>query len=54
MQNVHVVSRPEFNALSNGALDFGVILILCTYRKMDETFHENCACIQPPFSAYRT
>ncbi len=23
-------------------------------RKMDKTIHGNCACIQPPFSAYRT
>jgi hypothetical protein len=30
MQNVHVVSRPEFHALSNGALVFALISILCT------------------------
>jgi hypothetical protein len=24
------------------------------YRKMEETIHGNCACIQPPFSAVRT
>jgi hypothetical protein len=30
MQNVHVVSRPEFHVLSNGALAFAVRLILCT------------------------
>jgi hypothetical protein len=29
MQNVHVVSRPKFHVLSNGALVFGVSLILC-------------------------
>jgi hypothetical protein len=26
----HVVSKPEFNVLSNGALAFAVSLILCT------------------------
>jgi hypothetical protein len=30
MHNVNVVYRPEFHALSNGALVFGVRLILCT------------------------
>jgi hypothetical protein len=30
MQNVHVVSKPEFHALSNGALVTAVSLILCT------------------------
>jgi hypothetical protein len=30
MQNVHVVSRPTFYVLSNGALVFHVSLILCT------------------------
>jgi hypothetical protein len=30
MQNVHVVSRPKFPVLSNGALPFAVSLILCT------------------------
>jgi hypothetical protein len=36
MQNVHVVSIPEFHALSNGALVFGVSHILCTgkWRKL--------------------
>jgi hypothetical protein len=24
------------------------------YRKMEETIHGNSACIQPPFSAFRT
>jgi hypothetical protein len=30
MQNVHVVSRPGFLVLSNGAFVFAVSLILCT------------------------
>jgi hypothetical protein len=30
MQNIHVVSRPEFHVLSNGALASAVSLILCT------------------------
>jgi hypothetical protein len=30
MQNVHVVSRPKFSALSNGALGFALSLRLCT------------------------
>jgi hypothetical protein len=30
MQNVHVVSKPKFHALSNGALVLVVNLILCT------------------------
>jgi hypothetical protein len=36
MQYVHVVSRPEFPALSNGPLVFGVSHILCTgkWRKL--------------------
>jgi hypothetical protein len=35
MQNVHVVSRPEFHALSNGALVTAVSLILCTGKWID-------------------
>jgi hypothetical protein len=30
MQNVHVVSKPEFHVLSNDALVTAVSLILCT------------------------
>jgi hypothetical protein len=30
MQNFHVVSRPKFHVISNGALGFGASLILCT------------------------
>jgi hypothetical protein len=44
--------RPKFHVLSNGALVFGVSLILCTgkwIKVFTETLH-----IQPLFSAYRT
>jgi hypothetical protein len=54
MQNVHVVARPEFHALSNGSLIFSVSLILCTGKWMKLFIHHNCACIQPQFSAYWT
>jgi hypothetical protein len=54
MENIHVVSIPEFPALSNGALVLAVSLICIMYRKMEETLHGNCACTQPPFSAPRT
>jgi hypothetical protein len=53
MSNVHAVSSSTFHALSNGALVFVVSLTLCT-GKMDRAIHQNCACIQPPFSAVRT
>jgi hypothetical protein len=33
MQNVHVVSRPRFHALSNGALYLVVSIILCITGK---------------------
>ncbi len=39
MQNVHVVSRPEFQVLSNGAIGLGVSLVLCT-GKWIELFTE--------------
>jgi hypothetical protein len=32
MQNAHVVSKPEFHVLSNGALAFADSLILCTRK----------------------
>jgi hypothetical protein len=50
MENVHVISRPKFQVLSNGGVRFGASLILCT----DKTIQRNSACIQPLFSAYRT
>ncbi len=40
MQNVHVVSRPEFHVLSNGALVFPVSLILCTGKWILKLFTE--------------
>jgi hypothetical protein len=40
MQNPHVVSKPKFNALSNGALVTAVSLILCT-EKWIKLFTEN-------------
>jgi hypothetical protein len=48
IQNFHVVSRPEFPVLSNGAHVFGVNIM---YRKMEETLHGNCACTQLQFKA---
>jgi hypothetical protein len=42
MQNVHVVPRPEFHALSNGALVFADSRILCTGKWIQvfaETVH---------------
>ncbi len=36
MQNVHVVSRPEFHVLFNGALGFAVSLILCIGKWMKQ------------------
>jgi hypothetical protein len=53
MSNVHVVSKPKFHDLSNGALVVAVSLILCA-GKWIQTIHGNCAFIQPPFSAFRT
>ncbi len=53
MQNVNVVSRPNLHALSNGALVFALSLILLT-RKWIKTIHENWACIQHAFSAFKT
>ncbi len=44
----------KFNVISNGALVFALIKSNIMYRKMDKTIHRNCACILPPFSAYRT
>jgi hypothetical protein len=49
----HIVSKPGFHALSNGALVTALSLILCT-RKCFKTIHGNCASIQLPFSAVRT
>ncbi len=48
LHKVHVASRPEFNALSNGALAFAVNLILCTENGGNRSY------IQPPFLAVRT
>ncbi len=51
MQNVHVLSRPVFNVISNGALVFAVSLILWT-GKWIQLFTETFACIQPAFSPF--
>ncbi len=48
MQNAHVVSRPEFHALSNGALVFHVSLILCT-GKWEKTFTETVFLVNMHF-----
>jgi hypothetical protein len=48
MQNVHVVSRPKFHVFSNGALVFGVSLILA-YREMDSTIYGRRACVNLRF-----
>jgi hypothetical protein len=50
MQNIHVVSRPKFPILSNGALVFAVVSN-SMYKKMDKTSHQNCASIQAEFLA---
>jgi hypothetical protein len=37
--------RPEFHALSNGALVFAVSLMYMMHGKLDKTIHGNYACI---------
>jgi hypothetical protein len=51
MQNVHVVSRPKFHALSNGEL---VFCCKSNIIYVQETIHGSSACIQPPNSATKT
>jgi hypothetical protein len=52
--NANAISRPKCHVLSNGALVFAVSIIFCT-GKLIKLFAETAlACIQPPFSAYRT
>ncbi len=53
MQNVSAISRQKFDVIANGVTCFCCKSNIM-YRKMDKTIHENCACIQPEFSAYRT
>jgi hypothetical protein len=48
MQNVHVVSRPGFHALSNGALLTAVSHILCTGKWM-KLFRETWLAINLHF-----
>jgi hypothetical protein len=48
MRNVRVVSRPKFYVLSNGALVFGVSLVLCT-GKWIQLFTETVLAINLHF-----
>ncbi len=50
MKNVHVVSKPVFHVLPNGALVFAVILILCT-GKWRQLFTETVLAFNMHFKA---